>query len=329
MNKSLLAPRMLSLFSGAVLSLLGCDNTSSGGDTPDMAESADLSASPPDLVTPPDLTPVPAVNKTVAGFARPESVFWDPATQLWYIGNQAAAVAGDGYVSRLPFDLDVAKIERMWVTGLNDPKGMRIRNGKLYVADNNMLVSIDIATKAIVRSAAVTPAVAGGNVLLNDVDLGQDGSAYVSDTSGNRIMKFATPDTANNAATVFAAPIGANALNSPNGVLIDGASLINVEVGNNGRVRKMNVSDGMNLMNLGTQTGRWDGIEKDGTSYLVSDVVNALLFRFDAANGTATMLRDLKSDGLAGAADIGWDGNSRRLAVPDTGGNKVFFITLP
>ena len=41
------------------------------------------------------------------------------------------------------------------------------------------------------------------------------------------------------------------------------------------------------------------------------------------------MLRDFKNDGLTGAADIGWDPVSRRLGVPDTGGNRVFFITLP
>lgn len=329
MKKSLHIPKLVSLLAGAALALLGCDNTSSSGDTADMAvSSADLSVAP-DLSPAPDLAPPPTVNKTIPGFARPESVHWDPVTQFWYIGNQAAAVAGDGYITRVPFDLDASKIDRMWVTGLNDPKGLRIRNGRLYVADNNMLVSIDIATKAIVRSAAVPPAMVGGNILLNDVDLGPDGSAYASDTAGNRIMKFATPDTAGNSATVLAAPVGANALSGPNGVLIDGASLINVEVNNNGRVRKMNVADGMNLMTLGTQTGRWDGIEKDGTSYLVSDVVNALLFRFDAANGTAMMVRDFKNDGLAGAADIGWDGSARRLGVPDTGGNKVFFVTLP
>ena len=329
MKKSVCSSFLIPLFSSAALSLVGCGDASSSGDNLDMAAAEDLSGEQPDLVSSPDLAPPPAVNKTITQFARPESVQWDPTTKLWYIGNQAAAVAGDGYITRVPFDLDDTKIERMWVTGLNDPKGLRVRSGKLYVADNNVLASVDIATKAITRSAAVAPAVAGGNVLLNDVDVGADGTAYVSDTQGNRILKFATPDTANNTAVLFAAPAGGNALNSPNGVLIDGTTLFNVEVGNNGRVRRLNLADGANLATLGTQAGRWDGIEKDGTSYLVSDVVNALLFRFDGVTGNAVMVRDFKNDGLTGAADIGWDPVARRLGVPDTGGNRVFFITLP
>ncbi len=327
MKKSVSSSFLLPLFSSAALALVGCGDASSG-DNLDMGASEDLSTEP-DLAPAPDLAPPPAVNKTIAQFARPESVTWDPTTQLWYIGNQAAAVAGDGYITRVPFDLDDTKIERMWVTGLNDPRGLRVRSGKLYVADNNMLASVDIATKAITRSAAVAPAVAGGNITLNDVDVGADGTAYASDTPGNRILRFATPNTANNAAAVFAAPVGANSLNAPNGVLIDGTTLFNVEVGNNGRVRRLNLADGANLATLGTQAGRWDGIEKDGTNYLVSDVVNALLYRFDSVAGTAVMLRDFKNDGLTGAADIGWDPVSRRLGVPDTGGNRVFFITLP
>lgn len=328
MKTSVCSSFLLSLFSSAALALTGCDNTPGSGQDVDMGVAEDLSAAAPDLASPSDLAP-PAVNKTIGQFARPESVHWDPVTQLWYIGNQAAAAAGDGYITRVPFDLDDTKIERTWVTGLNDPKGLRVRAGKLYVADNNVLASVNIATKAITRSAAVAPAMVGGNILLNDVDVGADGSAYVSDTQGNRILKFSTPDTANNTATVLAAPVGANALNGPNGVLIDGTTLLNVEVGNNGRVRRLNLADGANMATLGTQSGRWDGIEKDGTSYLVSDVVNALLFRFDMATGNAVMLRDFKNDGLAGAADIGWDPVARRLGVPDTNGNKVFFITLP
>lgn len=328
MKKSVCSSFLIPLLSGAALALVGCGDASSSGDNLDMAVE-DLAGEQPDLIAPPDLAPPPAVNRTIAQFARPESVNWDPVTQFWYIGNQGAAGGTDGYITRVPFDLDDAKIERMWLTGLNDPRGLRVRNGKLYVADNNVLVSVNIAAKAITRSAAVAPAVAGGNVLLNDVDVGPDGSAYVSDTQGNRILKFATPDVANNASAVFAAPVGLNALNSPNGVLVDGTTLFNVEVGNNGRVRRLNLADGANLANLGTQTGRWDGIEKDGANYLVSDVVNALLFRFDGAAGTAVMLRDFKQDGLTGAADIGWDPVARRLGVPDTSGNRVFFITLP
>jgi hypothetical protein len=328
MKTSVYSSFLLSLFSSAALALTGCDNTPGSGQDVDMGVAEDLSAASPDLASPSDLAP-PAVNKTIGQFARPESVHWDPVTQLWYIGNQAAGAAGDGYITRVPFDLDDTKIERTWVTGLNDPKGLRVRAGKLYVADNNVLASVNIATKAITRSAAVAPAMAGGNILLNDVDVGADGSAYVSDTQGNRILKFSTPDTATNTATDLAAPVGANALNGPNGVLIDGTTLLTVEVGNNGRVRRLNLADGANMATLGTQSGRWDGIEKDGTSYLVSDVVNALLFRFDMATGNAVMLRDFKNDGLAGAADIGWDPVARRLGVPDTNGNKVFFITLP
>lgn len=89
------------------------------------------------------------------------SAHWDPVTRFWYIGNQAASIAGDGYITRVPFDLDEARIERTWLMGLNDPRGLRVGNGRLYVVDNDVLVSVDIATKAIVRGVAVPPAGGG------------------------------------------------------------------------------------------------------------------------------------------------------------------------
>ena len=116
---------------------------------------------------------------------------------------------------------------------------------------------------------------------------------------------------------------------SPTGVLIDGASLIAVESDYKMQVRKINVADGMDITTVGSEYGDWDGIEMDGASYLISDVSKARLFRFDAQNGTAQMVRSFSNDGLASAADIGWDARARRLGVPDTVRNQVFILTLP
>ena len=36
------------------------------------------------------------------GLAGPESCLWDPVSKYWYVSNQAANAANDGFISRIP-----------------------------------------------------------------------------------------------------------------------------------------------------------------------------------------------------------------------------------
>lgn len=119
----------------------------------------------------------------VTGFSNPESVEWDATAGVLYVSNMGQdpmAKDGDGYISAIGTD-GAMKTEK-WVTGLDAPKGMAVVGGKLYTADIDQLVEIDIASGAVSNRYP-----AKGAVLLNDVVAGPDGKVYVSDTFGNSV----------------------------------------------------------------------------------------------------------------------------------------------
>ena len=117
------------------------------------------------------------------GLASPESVAWDAASGSFYVSNMGAdptAKDGDGYVSKLGADGAIAELK--WISGLDAPKGIGIANGKLYTADIDHLVEIDMASGEVVANYA-----AEGANFLNDVVVAPDGRVFVSDTFGSAV----------------------------------------------------------------------------------------------------------------------------------------------
>ena len=81
----------------------------------------------------------------------PESVLLDAANKVLYAtnidGTDPWGKDGKGSVGKIGLDGKVISAE--WVSGFNCPKGMGLYKGKLYVADLEELVVIDIATGKI------------------------------------------------------------------------------------------------------------------------------------------------------------------------------------
>jgi len=111
------------------------------------------------------------------GLIRPESVVFDAGRHEFYVSNMGThgkdAVPGDGFISRL--DAGGKIIELKWITGLDDPKGLALANGRLYVGDEPDLAEIDLATGKIV--ARYAPADGIGN--FNDCTADAAGNVYV------------------------------------------------------------------------------------------------------------------------------------------------------
>lgn len=113
----------------------------------------------------------------------PESALYDPATKTIFVSNingNSGDKDGNGFITQLNPDGSVKQLH--WVKGLNAPKGMAVINGKLYVADIDQLIQINIK-KAIIEKRYVAP----GAVFLNDVVAGKKGSVFVSDSRINKI----------------------------------------------------------------------------------------------------------------------------------------------
>src|SRR5262245_60480531 len=80
------------------------------------------------------------------GFIGPESVVYDAARREYYVSNMgthgSGQTPGDGFISRVGADGKL--LELKWVTGFDNPKGLALANGHLFVGDDNDLVEIDV-----------------------------------------------------------------------------------------------------------------------------------------------------------------------------------------
>src|SRR5215510_1772593 len=114
----------------------------------------------------------------------PESVLYDADNQVLYASNingtDGWAKDGNGSVAKIGLDGKIIAVE--WVTGLNSPKGLGMYKGKLYAADIDEVVVIDIKKGAIDKKIPIE-----GAKGLNDISIGSNGAMYVSDSKNNVI----------------------------------------------------------------------------------------------------------------------------------------------
>jgi DNA-binding beta-propeller fold protein YncE len=240
-----------------------------------------------------------------SGFEQPESAVLDAERNVLYVSNVAGSPIekdGKGYISKLSPDGNVA--EAQWVTGLDAPKGMDLHGDRLYVADIDRLVVIDVNKGQVVETYP-----AEGAQFLNDVTADSSGRIYVSDMMDNAIYVL-DGDT-------FKQWLQDKALESPNGLLAEDDRLVvagwGVMVGGPqpavirppvtempGHLKVVDyATQKVSSLGNGEPVGNLDGVERDGNGgYLVTDWMNGALFRIDA-QGKAEQLLDLNQ----GSAD--------------------------
>ncbi|MFN3213892.1 MAG: SMP-30/gluconolactonase/LRE family protein [Henriciella sp.] len=118
-----------------------------------------------------------------SGFSAPEGVAVEG--DILYISNVAGeggAKDGEGWISRLSLQGEI--LDEKWISGLNAPKGMAVRDGKLFVSDYDAYHVIDIATAQIENTYPVD-----GAGFLNDITVWQNG-VYLSDSGSARIFQI-------------------------------------------------------------------------------------------------------------------------------------------
>ena len=93
---------------------------------------------------------VEIVWETEKIFELPESVIYDSTNDVLYVSNitdHPFKKDGTGYISKIGVDGNI--IEKKWIDKLNAPKGLTISKDKLYIADVDELVEVDIASAKI------------------------------------------------------------------------------------------------------------------------------------------------------------------------------------
>lgn len=242
------------------------------------------------------------------GFKQPESVVFDAERKALYLSNidgDPTNKDGKGYIAKLSPDGKVTAAE--WVTGLNGPKGLGLSGDRLYVADIDRLVVIDIGKGAIAKVYEVPEA-----KFLNDVAVGKDGRVFVSDTVTNTIYAL-DGDT-------FGVWLRSDDLAGPNGLYVEDDKLI---VASWGKGEMMSAKpDHLRTVDLkskeiaslgdGTPIGNLDGVELDENGdYLVTDWVAGALFRVEPS-GKAEQLLDLNQ----GSADLLYIDGEKLVLIP-------------
>lgn len=264
------------------------------------------------------------------GFDRPESALYVAAENAIFVSNvtgEPGTKDGSGFISRL--DSASGKlVKRDWLTGLNAPKGLAYAQGKLFVADIDELVEIDVKSASIAKRYP-----APGAKMLNDVALeprshfkNQVARAYVSDWFGNSIWYLGDGK--------FSQLVQDPAFESPNGLLVEGEELRIASWGALGEGFKTEVPGRLKTLPLDGEgiadrftaipVGNLDGLESDGKGgYWVSDWIAGKVFHF-AANGNAAVWLQLEQ----GSADLGIV-PGKWLLVPMMLDNEVRAYALP
>lgn len=241
--------------------------------------------------------------ETETSLKKPESVLFDPASRLLYVSNidgkDAWAKDGKGSIGKVGLDGKVIAVE--WVTGLEAPKGMALHQGKLYVADIDRVVVIDVAKEAIVERIKVE-----GAQGLNDLTMARNGVLYVTDSKAMKVFSIK-----NGKSTQYLGK-----LKRPNGILAHGGKVYVLDQGTLLEVDKdRSVSKVVTGMEPTT-----DGIEHvQGNEFVVTSWSGVVYYIAGREKRELLDTREQKKN----AADIGYDAKKRIVYVPTFSANTV------
>ena len=254
----------------------------------------------------------------------PASVLWSEPLGGWLVSNVSGpptAKDGRGWLSFIP--ARDRKVAPTWMEGFDAPKGMAAVGGRLYVADIDTVVVVDVASRSVEKRYPVS-----GARSLRGVAAGPGGDLYVSDTLRDTIYKL----PAGGAPVLF---LKSSMLEGPTALVVDGAELAVATWGKNGdaskpatrptgRILRVDLQNRrVQPLGSGERIGQLDGLAKFGDAYIVMDRGRGRLLSVSPA-GTVTVIRER----FKGGAGLGVHPASRVVAVPEAEGPNVVFLPL-
>ena len=233
----------------------------------------------------------------------PESVLFNAANDFLYVSNidgDPWAKDGKGSIGKIGLDGKIIKVD--WVSGLNAPKGMGLYKNKLYAADVDNVVVIDVAKETIIKYIPVE-----GATGLNDITVDANGIVYVSDSKLGKVHRIE-----NDKASLYA-----EGLTGANGVLAVGKD---VYVLASGTLFKISPDKKITKIATGMDPGT-DGLEQVKENEFLVSVWNGIIY-YVKADGSVEKLLDTQAQ-KSNTADIGYDAKNKIVYVPTFFKNSV------
>lgn len=233
---------------------------------------------------------------------KPESAVYDPQAQLIYVSNVCGEYCvhdGVGYISALRLDGSIQDVH--WVDGLDSPQGLAIAKGKLYAADVDHIVVIDIATRSIDTKIPVE-----GAIFLNDVAADANGDIYVSDCESKKVHRLRDG--------VVETWLNDPQVDVPNGLHCtpEAIYLLDYGKGNGFKINRVTKE----LTQIASGIANADGIVSDGEGGFFASGAWQGEVDHIAADGTMRRVLDMSAEGIT-AADIEYIPSKSLLIVPD------------
>lgn len=258
------------------------------------------------------------------GFATPESVLHDPASDVYLVSNINGAPTdkdGNGFISRVSPEGQVVQLK--WIDGeadgvaLDAPKGMAIQEGVLYVADIDCVRMFDAETGAPAGEVCVPD-----STFLNDIAADDQGTVFVTD-SGLRMGPDGLEPSGTDAVYRLsgdgrmAAIVRGDWLGRPNGVAV-GSRGIFVGTFGSGAVHQVAV-DGDHQIVMPASERQIDGVEfTEAGGFVFSSWGDRAVYEVSAGGTVTRIVEDVDAP-----ADIGLDRARGRVLVPLFNENRI------
>jgi sugar lactone lactonase YvrE len=234
-----------------------------------------------------------------------ESVCYDRKNHLLYvscINGNPTDKDGNGFISQLSLAGKIILLK--WIDGLNAPKGMGIYNNKLYIADIDQIVEIDIENAVISKKIFVE-----GAKFLNDITIDPEGAVYVSDMSTNKIHRLKKG--------IVETWFDNKHLTGTNGLFYEDREIL---AGTKNGIFSIRIED-KRLWHLIGDTGGIDGLKADGYgNYIISDWMGKI--QLVSTEDDPVILLNTSNTGV-NAADIEYIPEKNLLLVPTFSDNRV------
>jgi sugar lactone lactonase YvrE len=250
--------------------------------------------------------------ETSTQFKIPESVAYDPDRNEYFVSNYDGYNPGRGSQSISKLGPDGTVIDTDWLTGLSNPTGITVHDGKLYIVQRKKLSVVNIEKAVIEKNYPRQDA-----AFLNDVAVSPEGDIFVSDSRGSRIYKVQEGK--------LELWLSGEQLRNPNGVHVMEDDLY---IGNgNNYLLKADLSTKQISTVARLNQGIIDGIKSDKNGNLIVSHNEGRLFRI-SRKGAVTKISDLTPEGIR-MADFDINLEDGKIVMPTFTRNTVIAIDYP